>query len=238
VSHLSALALWEAAPVPDGPVHVTVPSDRFPRRTTGVLVHRTTLPLPVTRIHDVPVTGLGRSMVDAWDWAHRTRKRGPRGQPAVVRQAVIESIRSRRLSVPGLRTESAACPVHAGRAALSRLLDLIEGGCESELEIWGVTHVLPGPPELPPWVQQHPVRLATGRWVRLDAAYLEVRVAVELDGAAFHGSRSARERDLRRDSALAAQGWVVLRFSYARLMSDPEGCRREIAAVIGQRLVR
>ena len=55
------------------------------------------------------------------------------------------------------------------------------------------------------------------------------RVAVELDGAAFHGSREARERDLRRDTALAAAGWIVLRFSYARLIADPDGCRREIA---------
>ena len=118
------------------------------------------------------------------------------------------------------------------------LLDLVAGGCESELEIWGVRRVLPGPPEVPACVQQHPVRLHDGRWVRLDAAYVETRVAVELDGAAFHGSRVARERDLRRDSALAALGWVVLRFSYERLSQDPEGCRAEIVAVILQRLAR
>ncbi len=45
-----------------------------------------------------------------------------------------------------------------------------------------------------------------------------------------------RERDLRRDTALAAPGWVVLRFSYARLMADPEGCRREIEAVVQGRM--
>jgi hypothetical protein len=238
VSHVTALALWDAAPTQEGPVHVTVPADRFPRRTTGVVVHRTTLSLPITRIDDVPVTSLGRTLVDAWDWAHRSRKRGRKGRPAVVRQAVIETVRERRVSVSSLRVESAACPVHAGRAALGHLLDLVEGGCQSELEVWGVTNVLPGPPDLPPWVQQFSVRLGNGRWVKLDAAYPEVRVAVELDGAAFHGSREARERDLRRDSALAALGWVVLRFSYARLMSDPEGCRREIEAVIRSRLAR
>ena len=76
----------------------------------------------------------------------------------------------------------------------------------------------------------------TGRAAELDAAWPDARVAVELDGAAFHGNRAARERDLRRDSALAALGWVVLRFSYARLVSDPEGCRREIEAVVLARL--
>jgi hypothetical protein len=236
VSHLSALALWDAVPWKEGPVHVTVPADRFPRSTRGVVVHRTTLPLPITRINDIPVTSLGRSLVDAWDWAHRTRRRGPRGRPDVARQAVIESIRRRRIGTGALRAESGACPVHAGRAALRELLDLIEGGCESELEIWGVTRVLPGPPRVPAPIQQHRVRLDSGRWVHLDAAYPDALVAVELDGAAFHGSRDARERDLRRDSALAALGWVVLRFSYARLIADPEGCRREIEAVVLRRL--
>src|SRR5207245_250551 len=75
-------------------------------------------------------------------------------------------------------------------------------------------------------MQQYRIRVAGGRWVEVDAAYPDARVIVELDGAAFHGSRKARESDLRRDSALATQGWVVLRFSYARLVADPEGCRR------------
>ena len=237
LSHISALALWEAVQSWSRPVHVTVPADRSPRRTTGVVVHRTTLPMPMTHIHGIPVTDLSRSLVDAWDWAHRTRRGArPDGGRAVVRQAVIECARSRRTSVAALRAESAACPVHAGRAELGRLLDLVADGCESELEIWGVTRVLPGPPHVPAWVQQYPIHLGVGRNVRLDAAYPEARVAVELDGAAFHGNRAARERDLRRDSALAALGWVVLRFSYARLMSDPEGCRREIEAVVLRRL--
>ena len=85
-------------------------------------------------------------------------------------------------------------------------------------------------PGMPRFVQQHPVALPSGT-VRLDAAIPELKVAVELDGAAFHGSAEARERDTRRDAALAARGWVVLRFSYRRLMRDPEGCRREILEV-------
>jgi hypothetical protein len=131
-------------------------------------------------------------------------------------------VRDREVSLAGLRAESAAQPVHGGRGELTRLLGLLAGGCQSELEIWGVTHVLPGPPDLPAWVQQHRLRLPGGRWIEVDAAYPEAKVIVELDGAAFHGSRTARERDLRRDTALAAQGWVVLRFSHARLTSDPD----------------
>jgi predicted transcriptional regulator of viral defense system len=236
VSHVSALELWGVVGATGGPIHVTVPADRFPRRTNGVLVHRTTLELPVSTACGVQVTSLPRSLVDAWDWSHRKRRGRPNGGTSIARQAVIECVRSRQTALRAVREASEAAPVHAGRAELTTLLDLIAGGCESELEIWGATTVLPGPPDLPPWIQQYRVRLGDGRLVRLDAAYPEARVAVELDGAAFHGSRQARERDLRRDTALAALGWVVLRFSYARLMADPEGCRREIAAVVRARL--
>lgn len=132
--------------------------------------------------------------------------------------------------------ESARRSQRPGRAALSSLLELVAGGCQSELEIWGVLHALPGPPHVPPYAQQHRVTLPDGRWMDLDAAWPEARVAVELDGAAFHGSREARERDLRRDTALAGAGWIVLRFSYARLVADPDGCRREIVAALRHRL--
>lgn len=235
LSHRSALSLWEVVSPSDGLLHVTVPADRYPRRTTGVVVHRTTVHLPTTRVHGIPVTSLSRSLVDAWDGAHRSRKGRRNGGEPLARQAVIECVRSRRVAVGALRAESAELRVHAGRTALTTLLDLVEQGCESELEIWGALHVLPRPPHVPALVRQLRIRV-DGRWLRLDAAYPEARVAVELDGAAFHGSREARERDLRRDTALAALGWVVLRFSYARLMADPDGCRREIEAVVLARL--
>jgi hypothetical protein len=238
VTHISALRLWGVLDHDTEPVHVTVPADRFPRNTAGVVVHRTTVHLPTTRIRGIPVTGLGRSLVDTWDGAHRSKKGRRNGWGPMARQAVIECVRSRRIGVGTLRAESATLRVHAGKTALTTLLDLVEQGCESELEIWGVLHVLPGAPALPAPVQQYGVRLGNGRTVRLDAAWPELHVAVELDGAAFHGSREARERDLRRDTALATLGWVVLRFSYARLMADPEGCRREIEAVLLQRMAR
>ena len=55
-------------------------------------------------------------------------------------------------------------------------------------------------------------------------------LAVELDGAAWHGSRVQRERDIRRDALIATIGWQTLRYSYARLNGEPEACRRDILA--------
>lgn len=237
LSHLSALNAVGLVTSTDGPIHVTVPVARLPRGGSGTVVHRSDRRLVTVQRGPLEAVAPERSVVDAWAWAHSPRRNAhaDRERP-LVRQALIEAVRSREIRIRAVRSASFSAGAHPGRAELASLLDLIAGGCQSELEIWGATRVLPGPPDAPMWVQQHPVQLGDGRWVHLDAAYLEVRVAVELDGAAFHGSRAQRERDLRRDSGLAALGWVVLRFSYDRLVRDPGGCRREILAVLRRRL--
>jgi hypothetical protein len=234
LSHITALALHGLVDNEVTKLHVTVPGERRVRSSRWLRVHRSRGPVEVVRARELPVTPVARSLIDTWGDAHSAR--AMRGFAGVAREAVLRATRGRHATAAGLTAQLDTRPELPGRSALIELLELIAGGCESELEIWGVMHVLPGPPEVPVWFQQHPVRLPDGRWVRLDAAYPDARVAVELDGAAFHGSRAARERDLRRDNALAALGWVVLRFSYARLMADPEGCRREIVAVVARRL--
>jgi very-short-patch-repair endonuclease len=70
----------------------------------------------------------------------------------------------------------------------------------------------------------------------LDAACEESMLAVEMDGAAWHGSRAQREADIRRDSLLATVGWQTLRFSFTRMTRAPEACRREIRGVHEARL--
>jgi very-short-patch-repair endonuclease len=84
-------------------------------------------------------------------------------------------------------------------------------------------------PGMPPFVQQREIVVA-GERVFLDAAYEDVLLAVEMDGAAWHGSREQRERDIRRDALLGTLGWQTLRFSYRRLTRDADECRREIQA--------
>ena len=105
---------------------------------------------------------------------------------------------------------------------------LLAQGCRSELEVRGCLHVLQQP-GMPAFVQQRPVVVAGERYL-LDVAYEEVMLAVELDGAAWHGSRRQRERDIRRDALLATVGWQTLRYAYTRLTREPEACRRTVLA--------
>jgi very-short-patch-repair endonuclease len=47
-------------------------------------------------------------------------------------------------------------------------------------------------------------------------------VNIELDGAKYHFAPIHRERDMRRDAALAKLGWLTLRFSHDRLVNDTD----------------
>jgi hypothetical protein len=232
LSHMSALAVHGIVDNRVTRLHVTVPDARKLRTSRWLRVHRTRLRLAVVRAEALPATTPARSLVDTWGDAHRAR--ALRGFDSIARGACLRATRDRVVTPGELRAELALRPELPGRAALLELVDLMAGGCQSELEIFGVRQVLQIP-GLPPCRQQYECALSRGR-IFLDAAWPEVRLAVELDGAAFHGSQEARERDLRRDAELAASGWVVLRFSYRQLTRHPERCRAQVAAAYRSRL--
>ncbi|MFW3170240.1 DUF559 domain-containing protein [Geodermatophilus sp. CPCC 206100] len=221
-SHRSALALWGLLP-PGSAVHVTVAHHRSGRGTDGVVLHRTReLEDCVRRVDGLPVTSVQRALVDCWG--------RPGGlQQAELRAAAIDAVRTRLCSPRDVLQEVGRRPCLPGRAALVELLRLLAEGCRSELEIWGCLHVLRGP-GMPAFTLQRPIEVAGQRFL-LDAACEEVLLAVEMDGAAWHGSRQQRERDIRRDALLATVGWQTLRFGYRRMTSEPEDCRRDIRSV-------
>jgi very-short-patch-repair endonuclease len=226
VSHRSALALWDLAP-PAVPVHVTVELTRSGRGCAGVALHRTReLRDTIRRVDGLPVSCVERAVVDSWGSLSGLSR-------ADVRAAAIGAVR-RRLCLPRqLHDEVDRRPCLPGRAALAQLLGLLADGCQSELEIWGCLNVLRGP-GMPPFVQQRRVSVGGEAFV-LDAAYDEVRLAIEMDGAAWHGSREQREKDIRRDALLATIGWQTMRFGHRRLTAAPERCRRDVLAAYNAR---
>jgi very-short-patch-repair endonuclease len=224
LSHLTALKRWEVLePQLIDAVHVSVPASRYPRGQAGLAVHRVARLPQTVRLDGLPTVQLADAIVTSWPML------GHRDQ----REPAISAVR-RRLITPGqLRTALATAPRLAGRSELSRLIELLEAGCESELEIWGLLSVfdIPG---LRHGVRQRWLR-AQGSNYRLDLAYDAERVAVELDGSRFHSTRRQRERDMRRDAALASIDWLTLRYSRERLHDDAAGCRRDTLATLATR---
>jgi hypothetical protein len=124
-------------------------------------------------------------------------------------------------------------PKLRGLANLRRLLALVGSGCHSELELWGYDRVF-SHPDLPPSDAQVRINL-DGRVVYLDRLYREEQVNVELDGTKWHRSAADRERDLRRDSLLMARGLLVVRFTHARLLAEPDDVRHDLKAILSRR---
>jgi very-short-patch-repair endonuclease len=82
-------------------------------------------------------------------------------------------------------------------------------------------------------VGQHAVAV-DDRTYRLDflLAGSRVRVAVELDGFAFHSSKAAFVYDRIRQNDLTTLGYVVLRFSYEAIRDHTARCVAQLQAVL------
>src|SRR5688500_13317162 len=179
-SHVTALALWELIEHPPGPIHVTVELTASARGSKGLVLHRSPGIFDERRRADgVAATSVERSIVDTW------------GRPAplsrsAVRAAAITAVRRRLCTPRELTVALERRPTLAGRAELARLVSLLADGCQSELEIWGCLQILRAP-GMPPFVQQRRV-VVDGQVFFLDVAYDDVMLAVEMDGAAWHGS--------------------------------------------------
>lgn len=226
LSHTTGLTLW-GLPLPPGlPVHLTT-EDRQLGADPSLVVHRrrgfrAEPPMVVMR-SGLVVVRLESCLVDSWPLLDGYEQRAP----------LITAVQQRLTTAGRVRAVALESSRIAGRASLLDLTGLLASGCHSELEIRGFRQVFSSP-LLPPADRQLPVRIG-GRRAYLDMAYAEEMVDVELDGSRYHFGGERRERDMRRDAALAAAGWLVVRFSHRRLHEDPDGVRREVLATLDVR---
>ena len=86
------------------------------------------------------------------------------------------------------------------------------------------------------WRANVPLRDDFGNVVaELDFADVDLRIAIEVDGRAFHSDRRSFEWDRRRQNRLMIEGWLVLRFTWEQITQDPEGVIATIRAAVRQR---
>jgi very-short-patch-repair endonuclease len=58
------------------------------------------------------------------------------------------------------------------------------------------------------------------------------RILLEADSFQWHGGRAALSADARRYNLLVVHGWIVLRFSYEHVMTQPDDVRRVLVAAV------
>lgn len=229
VSHRSAAHLWGlegfAAP---GRIDITVPRHRRPTARPGVVVHESRdLDLGDPRRRwNVPVTGPARTFLDvaavaadeltvlrALDELRRLRH----ASWADLWSSLFEHARKGR---PGITPARAALHKRAGKRVpdtefarlFLRLIDaagLPEPRCEVDLAV-------------------------AGHRYRIDCAYPDSLVAIELDGQ-DHDEPVQIEADARRDANLESIGWMALRFTWRRFSEEPDEVLADVRAALTDR---
>jgi putative AbiEi antitoxin of type IV toxin-antitoxin system len=206
ISHQTAAALWGVRGMDDDVIHVLTGLDRRVR-LDGVRGHRSTalFTADLTTMQRLPVVTPARALVDI-SAAHTYRALG---------SAVDDLLRRRVMTLAALRSCVARLEAAPGRRMsilhelLAERLPGYDPG-ESDLET-RVLRILIAH-GFPPPVQQHRIRVG-GRTIRIDLAYPALRLAIELDGWEFHGTRTAFDDDRARANLLVASGWIVVRFT-------------------------
>ena len=211
VSHGSAGRLWAMSGVEE-PARIHVVTDLGRRvRLDGVTGHRSgaLFEEDVVQLRGIPVTSRARTLVDL----SGSMSLGQLGR------TLDDSLRH-GLSLDALRRCAGRLGTAPGRrmklvhTLLAERLPGYEPG-DSDLET-RVLRVLVGA-GLPVPRQQLAVKV--GRAVRLDLAYPDVRIGIELDGWDCHRTFAAFHGDRERDALLASAGWVLTHFS-ARTSED------------------
>jgi predicted transcriptional regulator of viral defense system len=182
----------------------------------GVRRRRDLLPDEITRRDGLPVTTPARTLLDLGRAAER----------AEFEDAVAEALRRRIVTRDSLREMVARHPRHRGAAALAAVLgDGAATASRSEAE--RRVRALCASGGLPaPEVNAHV------HGFEVDLFFRPQRVAIEMDGFAFHNSAQDFHRDRRRDSVLAAAGILVMRITWRHLTRERDATLVRIAKTL------
>jgi very-short-patch-repair endonuclease len=218
-SHESAGRLWSIRPRSADPTEVTVVG-RDARGPQAVRVHRVRQlhPADATRHEGVPVTSPARTLLDLAAILPPKELARAIDEAMVNRLVTAHSLNEqfsrypRHRGVTSLKQATTTQPAHTRSEAERRLLELIRAARLPEPR----TNARVGPYEV-------------------DFLWPEASLVVEVDGYAFHSTRSAFERDRRRDADLQTAGCRVLRVTWKQIEDEPEALVASVAVAYGQR---
>ncbi|MGH9104550.1 MAG: endonuclease domain-containing protein [Acidimicrobiales bacterium] len=178
----------------------------------GPVVHRVRplLPRDRDRVGGLPITSVTRSLLDL----------GQVSSTDTIERAVEWALRTGHTSIEAMKAAVSAADhlnLRGSRALRQALSRRPEGEPPTESDAETLFLQLVRRTGLPEPRRQFPVPTAEGTF-RVDFAWPDRGLAVEVDGAGVHASRAALQRDLRRQNgivlSLAAAGVRLLRFTW------------------------
>ena len=212
-SGLTAAWWHQLVETPPRVVEVTVPRSRRLEIRPGTRLRRRDLrPVDIVERQGLRVTTIDLTAIEA---AIR-----PGGSPAVMDTAL-----QRHTELPSLWNAHVRNKGRHGSPRARMLLQGARDGARSQAERLFIKllnqHNITG------WIANHPV----GGYV-VDVAFLGTKVAVEIDGWAFHTDPEKFEKDRQRQNALILLGWQVLRFTWRDLTEAPDRVISELKRAI------
>lgn len=226
ISHHAAARLWRLPGFFDDRIHVSRPRGGTRRPTDLSVLHepRALPPQHLTVIVAVPVTTVARTLFDLAGAVHPGRL-----------ERTLDNALARRLTTTATLHRVTAELAEHGRAGSTLMRTLLaERGAgyvapESGLEGRFLGLLRSG--GLPEPIRQHEV--GGEHWVgRVDFAYPDARLLIEIDSAIHHSTKLDSDADRRRDGELADAGYRVL-----RITDDQVWFRsREAVAIVRQAL--
>jgi very-short-patch-repair endonuclease len=197
-------------------VEVTVPRVSNHPRRPGVRVRRRDLdPTDVIEHNGLRVTALPLTVIEA------AVRRG--GGPKLMDSALQRHVELRPLWNAHLRNKG-----RHGSPAARRLLQAADDGARSAAERLMVQLLKSA--GITGWKANYPVA-----GYKVDFAFVGPKVAIEVDGLAFHSDAEDFHKDRVRQNAIALAGWQVLRFTWIDLTEYPDRVIATIRQAISAR---
>lgn len=213
-----AAAWWlEITKYPPETVEVTVPAVSNPTRRYGIRTRRRDLdPADCVTHHGLRVTALALTVVEA------AARRG--GGIKIVDAALQRHL----LDLHDLWGAHLRNKGRHGSPAARRLLQAADSGAHSEAErlLIGLLRQA----RITGWKANQ--RL--GPW-EIDVLFRDLKIAIEIDGLAFHTDHDVFQRDRVKQNELALSGYQVLRFTWLDLTEYAERVLAEIELAISHR---
>jgi len=230
VSHEAAANLWGLDGFEARPIEASLNRTHSGRAPSGVTIHRVRwVPKDnVTRVDGIPVTTVARTLLDVAAVC-------PSDQ---VDAGLDCALRKKLVTLKGLKLALGRVG-HRGIRGLCALQALLEqrGNSkpkDSEQERWFCQHIIE-PYGLPKPFHNFPVLDEHGRLLaRVDFAYPELGVAIELQSKAHHSSDQDRLKDSRKRNKLVRAGLHPIEFWCEDVIGNPEGVAQELWATLGR----
>lgn len=218
-SNRSAAARWGLTGFEEGPIEITLGRSREPRGSIRIF-HRELPEHHITRFGPLPITRVERTI---FDLASNLDERE-------LGRVLDDALRSGKVTPGRIRSvfRELAGPGRQGTEVMRRVLTARDDSVaptDSELEDLLLGLIKKAGLPLP--VLQYEVR-SGGRRFYIDLAYPERRLAIEVQGYAYHSALERFEDDRVRHNLLQNLGWRILYFTWDDVVNHPQ---RTVAAL-------